>query len=115
MHNIPYFTAIILFSSGIYLMIAANNYFYKLIGLSLLQIGVLVFYIAIGKVFNAIPPVEICPGTINCLKQYSNPLPHVLMLTAIVVGFSTMSVGLALIYKIKKNFNTINESELDVR
>jgi multicomponent Na+:H+ antiporter subunit C len=79
----------------------------KIIGLGIFQSSVLIFYIALGKVDVGIPPI-FKDGN----HTYSSPLPHVLMLTAIVVGFATLSVGLALIYRIFKEFGTISESKI---
>lgn len=114
MNNIIYLTCILIISSGLFMMISANSYFKKIIGLALMQSGVLLFFISLGKIIGGIAPVDICSGKEICSAIYSNPLLHVLMLTAIVVGIATLSVGLALIAKIKDNFNTINEDEIDV-
>lgn len=112
MQNIIYFFAILVFSSGLFIMLTSDNYIRKIIGLGVLQNSVLIFYIAFGKVKNGIVPIDICMENVSCPHFFSSPLPHVLMLTAIVVGFSTMSVGLALIYQIYKEYNTIHESEI---
>lgn len=107
MGNIIYFTAAFIFSCGLFIMITSNNYLRKVIGLGIFQSAILIFYIALGKVERGIPPL---------LKQeeflYSNPLPHVLMLTAIVVGFATLAVALALIYRIFHYYGTIEENEI---
>lgn len=103
----PYYLAVIMFIFGIYKVISSANLFKKVIGLGILQGGVLIFYISLGKVFGGIPPIKISEEVI-----YSNPLPHVLMLTAIVVGVATLSVALALLYSIKREFGTLNEDEL---
>lgn len=92
-------------------MITSDNYIKKIIGLGLFQNSVLVFYIALGKAKDGVVPINLC-NTIDCNYIYTSPIPHVLMLTAIVVGFSTLSVGLALILQIKREFGTINESEI---
>jgi multicomponent Na+:H+ antiporter subunit C len=88
-------------------MLTSDNYFRKIIGLSLFQNAVLLFYIALGKAKAGIVPIEIGE------KIYSSPLPHVLMLTAIVVGFATLSVGLALIKCIKDQFSSLSEDEIN--
>jgi multicomponent Na+:H+ antiporter subunit C len=110
MNNLVYFLAIIIFTSGLFIMLTSSNYLRKIIGLGVLQGSVLIFYIAFGKVQGGAPPI-----LSDRIITYSNPLPHVLMLTAIVVGFATMSVGLALIYRIHKQFKTIDESEIDLK
>lgn len=89
--------AIILFCVGLYITLASEDNIKKLFGLSLFQNSVLWFYIALGKVNNGIPPI-LSDNTIN---SYSNPLPHVLMLTAIVVGVATIAVGFILVIRMK--------------
>ncbi len=106
-NNFIYITAIFLFCAGLYIILSSKNYFRKIIGLGIFQNSIIVFYIGFGKINGGIIPIYNDNSVI-----YSNPLTHVLMLTAIVVGFSTMSVGIALIYKIKKEFNTIEEDSL---
>jgi multicomponent Na+:H+ antiporter subunit C len=96
-------------------MLTSDNYVRKIIGLGVFQSSVLIFYISLGKAKDGIVPIDICQNTLNCPHIYSSPLPHVLMLTAIVVGFATMSVGLALIYQIKLEYNTVNANEIDLR
>ncbi len=108
MYNLIYFIAVIVLVSGLYIMLTSSNYVRKLIGLGVFQTSVLVFYIALGKVKAGIPPV--LSNDANII--YTNPLPHVLMLTAIVVGFATLSVGLALIHRIYEQFGTIEEDEI---
>jgi len=114
MYNFIYFFAALVLCSGLFIMITSDNYIRKLIGLAIFQNSVLIFYVALGKVSGGIVPVDIClnKGIENCAPLYSSPLPHVLMLTAIVVGFSTMSVGLALIYQMHKNFNSVSEQQI---
>ncbi len=107
-----YYVAVFVLCSGLYIMITNDNYIKKIIGLGLFQNSVLVFYIALGKAKDGIVPIDLCSSAIDCNYIYTSPIPHVLMLTAIVVGFSTLSVGLALIFQIKREFQTINESEI---
>lgn len=97
-------------------MLTSDNYVRKIIGLGVFQSSVLIFYIALGKVDKGIVPINRCMGNITqkCEYIYSNPLPHVLMLTAIVVGFATLSVGLSLISRIYKQFGTILESKINL-
>ena len=64
---------------------------------------------------TGILPIDICAQLSNCPYNFSSPLPQVLMLTAIVVGFATMSVGLALIYQIYKEYGSILESDIHER
>lgn len=91
-----YSFAIILFACGLYITLASQNRIKKLFGLGIFQNSVLWFYIALAKVENGVPPI-----LVDANLKYSNPLPHVLMLTAIVVSVATLSLGIALIIKIK--------------
>ena len=97
--NLNYNFAIILFCIGLYVVLASNNLMKKLLGLSLFQTSVLWFYISLGKIYGAKPPI--CNQ--DCADLYSNPLPHVLMLTAIVVGIANLSLGFVLVIKMNKN------------
>ncbi len=101
---------IILMLVGLYAVLAKSNLVKKVIGLSLLQTAVFLFYISIGRKAGGTAPVlwEDKPAGI----LYENPLPHVLMLTAIVVGVSITAVALALIVRIKRSYRTIEESEI---
>lgn len=109
--KILYFLTLLVLTSGLFIMLTSDNYVRKIIGLSVMQSSVLIFYLMLGKVKGAIVPIE------SSLPQdsqlYVSPLPQVLMLTAIVVGFATLSLGLSLIYRISKQFNTISEHEIN--
>ena len=96
--NINYSFSILLFFLGIYVVLASSDLMKKLFGLSIFQTSVLWFYISLGKIYGAQPPI--CSDA-NCSEIYSNPLPQVLMLTAIVVGIAIISLGFALVIKIK--------------
>ncbi len=97
--SLNYSFSIILFCLGLYVVLASIDLMKKLFGLSLFQTSILWFYISLGKVHAGQPPI------LNELGKhvYSNPLPHVLMLTAIVVGLTTIALGFSLIIQIKKN------------
>ena len=97
-----------LFLIGLFIIIRETNLIKKVIGLNIFQASVFIFYLIISKVDEGIPPILNQSYTI-----YSNPLPHVLILTAIVVSIATTSLALALIIKIKQQHNTIEEDELD--
>ena len=97
-----------LFLIGLFIIIRETNLIKKVIGLNIFQASVFIFYLIISKVDEGIPPILNQDYTI-----YSNPLPHVLILTAIVVSIATTSLALALIIKIKQKHNTIEEDELD--
>ena len=97
-----------LFLIGLFIIIRETNLIKKVIGLNIFQASVFIFYLIISKVDEGIPPILNQGYTL-----YSNPLPHVLILTAIVVSIATTSLALALIIKIKQKHNTIEEDELD--
>ena len=114
MYYLIYVSAIIVLAAGLFIMLTSDNYIRKIIGLGVFQSSVLIFYIALGKTAGGIVPIDVCANTKGvCPYVFSSPLPHVLMLTAIVVGFATMSVALALIFQIKREYNTILESEIN--
>lgn len=102
-----YIVAAILMMLGFYAMIAQSNLIKKMIGLSIFQVSILLMYIAAGYVQNAAVPIKVT-GVIH----YVNPVPHVLMLTAIVVGVAVMAVGLAMIIRIKETYKTIEEDHM---
>lgn len=113
MLHIVYYFAMIILITGLFIMITSDNYLRKLIGLSIFQSSVLVFYISLGKIKDGIVPIDICKQGDTCSYIYTNPLPHVLMLTAIVVGFSTLAVGFAFIYGIYKEYGTLSETKIN--
>ena len=108
--HVNYWAAIVLAMIGLYAVIAPTNLVKKLIGLSIFQSAIFLFYITIGKVGGGTAPI-IDPGH----ETYSNPLPHVLILTAIVVSVSTLAVGLALTVAIKRAYGTVEDDEIDER
>ncbi len=109
----PYLIAIFFMLVGLYIVMSQNNLVKKVVGLNIFQISVFLLYIIMGKVFGATAPI-LKDGEMKnvILSDYSNPLPHVLILTAIVVGVATTSVAYALIIRIKETYNTIEEDEL---
>ncbi len=103
-----YWVVIVLMMAGLYILISRYNLIKKMIGLSIFQTSIFYLYISIGKVENGTAPIlNDDPATI-----YSNPLPHVLILTAIVVGVATTAVALALSVRIYENYGTIEEDEI---
>jgi len=102
-----YWIVVILMMAGLYIMIARHNLVKKLLGLTIFQTGIFYFYISISKVTGGSAPI--LDGNITV---YSNPLPHVLILTAIVVGVATTSVGLALIIRIYDSTGSIEEDDI---
>jgi len=103
-----YWIVILLMMLGFYIVIAQGNLIKKLIGLNLFQTSVFLFYISLAKVSGGTAPIFD-----DRFNTFSNPLPHVLILTAIVVGVATMAVGLALIVRIRDAYGTIEEDEID--
>jgi multicomponent Na+:H+ antiporter subunit C len=96
--------------TGLYVVISHANLLKKLIGLSVFQVGVFLFFISLGKVTGGSAPI-ISPD----IQTYSHPLPQVLILTAIVVGVATLAVGLALAVRIFEAYGTVEEDELIAR
>jgi multicomponent Na+:H+ antiporter subunit C len=103
----PYLFYIVLAMVGFYAMIAKNNLIKKIIGMNIFQTAVFLFYIAMGKVEGGTAPI-LWAGAV----RYDNPLPHVLILTAIVVSVSTTAVAFALIVRIYRAFGTIEEDRI---
>jgi multicomponent Na+:H+ antiporter subunit C len=102
-----YWVAIFLMIGGLYIVIARGNLVKKLIGLAIFQTSVYLLYIAPGKLLDGTAPI-IAEG----FRIYSNPLPHVLILTAIVVGVATLALGLGLAVRIREAYGTIEEDEI---
>lgn len=110
-----YWVYILLMMVGLYAAIAKGNLVKKLLGLSLFQTGIFIFYISTSVILTEkglFATVPILPEHGPALGPYANPLPHVLILTAIVVSVSTMAVALALVVNIKRAFGTIEADEL---
>lgn len=103
-----YIIAALILSNGLYMMISSDHYVKKIIGLTIFQNAILIFYISIGKVSGGIIPIDQRLDNII----YTNPIPHVLMLTAIVVGFATLAVSLGIAKMIKKEFGSLNISTI---
>ena len=102
-----YWITVLLIVTGLYILIASTNLLKKLIGLAILQTSVYLLYIAPGKLIGGTAPI-IADG----FETYSNPLPHVLILTAIVVGVATLALGLTLVVRINEAYGTIEEDEI---
>ena len=102
-----YFIVVFLMMIGLFIVISSMNLVKKLVGLNLFQTSVFLFYISLGKISGGTAPIIIPKADAPIL--YSNPLPHVLILTAIVVGVATTALGLALVLRIKASFDSIEE------
>ncbi len=105
-----YWLFVLLMMTGLYIVVAKGNFVKKVIGLNMFQSAVIMLYISMGKVTVGTAPIFPIDGEIDPEVVYSNPLPHVLMLTAIVVGIATTSLALALIVRIREEYGTIEEA-----
>ena len=138
MENYHYCVVIILMMTGLYVVFSSRNLIKKLVGLSVFQTSVFLLYISVGKVSGGQPPILVDDhgsghaanlpanqlagaeaavggqGTHAAEILYSNPLPHVLILTAIVVGVATLAIGLALVVRIREVYGSIEEDEINL-
>jgi multicomponent Na+:H+ antiporter subunit C len=103
-----YWVVIVLMMAGLYILIARYNMVKKMIGLSIFQTSIFFLYITMSKVEGGTAPILVDDPTV----VYSNPLPHVLILTAIVVGVATTAVALALTVRVYEAYGTIEEDEI---
>ena len=135
--RLNYFIYVVLLLIGLHAMIAKNNLIKKLIGMSIFQTAIILFYVSVGVKEGATIPIylpehdphgshashgdenateEAGHGPVvldaGLVKGYANPLPHVLMLTAIVVGVATLGLALALCLRIYQGYGTIEEDEI---
>ena len=143
LEHFNYAVVIILMMVGLYVVFASGNMIKKLVGLSVFQTSVFLLYISMGKVSGGVPPIltqaDMDAGAVAAANHgepaaqhapdaashagehvseavvtlYSNPLPHVLILTAIVVGVATLAIGLALVVRTREVYGTIEEDEID--
>lgn len=104
---VNYWVVIILMMTGFYVVIAQDNLIKKVVGLNIFQVSVFLFYISMGKIDGGSAPI-----LDDAITVYSNPLPHVLILTAIVVGVATTALALALVVRINRAYDTIEEDEI---
>jgi len=102
-----YAITVFLMMAGLFIVIARGNLVKKLIGLGIFQTSVYLLYIAPGKLIGGTAPI-----LSEQFKTYSNPLPHVLILTAIVVGVATLALGLAIVVRIREAYGTTEEDEI---
>jgi multicomponent Na+:H+ antiporter subunit C len=112
-----YWIYITLMMIGLYAMIAKNNLVKKIVGMNIFQTAIILFYVSIGAKKGATIPI-IAHGHGGAASHavqaadYINPLPHVLMLTAIVVAVATLGVALALAVKVHDKYKTLEEDEI---
>lgn len=110
--HVNYWLFIVLMMTGLYIVVARGNLVKKIVGLNIFQTSVFMLYISIGKIRGGTAPIFPTDMNVDPEVVYSNPLPHVLILTAIVVGVATTALGLALITRIHETFGTVEEDEL---
>ena len=105
--NFNFTVAIFIAMIGLYIIVGQGNLIKKLIGLNVFQSSVFLLYISMGKISGGTAPIHF-----DGAASFSNPLPHVLILTAIVVGVATLSVGLALVVRIQEAYGTIEDDQI---
>jgi len=105
--NVNYFVTIFLMIGGLYIVVAHGNMVKKLVGLAIFQTSVYLLFLSPGKILGGTAPI-----LSKDFDLYSNPLPHVLILTAIVVGVATLALGMALVVRIHEAYGTIEEDEV---
>lgn len=103
-----YWIVVVLMMIGFYVVIAQGNLVKKIFGLNIFQVSVFVLYISMSKVDGGTAPI-----LDDRFQIYTNPVPDVLILTAIVVGVATMALGLALVVRIRDAYGTIEEEEIE--
>lgn len=109
-----FWAVIALMMTGLYAVIARDNLVKKIIGLNIVQTATILFYIALGKVHGGTAPILPEHGAEEggAAVVYSNPIPHVLMLTAIVVGVATTALALSLVVRIHREYGCAEEDEV---
>ena len=105
-----YIIVVFLMMAGLYIIIAYGNLIKKLIGLNIFQSSVFILFILLAARKDAVPPILKLDTSMEVL--YANPLPHVLILTAIVVSIATTALGLSLVVRINKAWGTLEEDKL---
>jgi multicomponent Na+:H+ antiporter subunit C len=106
--NIVYWLIVLLMMTGLYVVLASSNLIKKVVGLNIFQTSVFILYLSIGKLAGGTAPIHI-----DGVTAYSNPLPHVLILTAIVVGVATTAVALALAVRIYEAYGSVEEAVIE--
>ena len=106
-----YWIVFLLMMIGLFLVIGRKNFLKKIVGLTIFQTSVFLLYITFGKIKGGTPPI-----LYNAIDTiYSNPLPHVLILTAIVVGVATTALGLSLVLRINSEYGSIEEDDISAQ
>lgn len=102
-----YWIVVILMMAGLYIVMSSRHLVKKIIGLNIFQTAVFILFISMGKVSGGTAPI-LADG----ISSYSNPLPHVLILTAIVVGVATTALGLAIAVRIYEAYGSVDEDDI---
>ena len=102
-----YWVVIFLMMSGFYIVVSRGNLMKKIVGLNIFQVSMFLLYISMGKIIGGTAPI-----LTGKAETFSNPLPHVLILTAIVVGVATTALGLSLVVRIREAYDSIEEDEI---
>ena len=102
-----YWIVVILMMAGLYIVMSSRHLVKKIIGLNIFQTAVFILFISMGKVSGGTAPI-LAEG----ITSYSNPLPHVLILTAIVVGVATTALGLAIAVRIYEAYGSVDEDDI---
>jgi len=128
--HINYFVVVLLMVAGLYVVFSSGNLIRRMIGLALFQTSTGLFYISLAKVAGGTAPIRVEPGSPTARELasridpgyaaqyavngvvYSNPLPHVLILTAIVVGVATLAVGVAIAARVREAYGTVEAGEI---
>jgi multicomponent Na+:H+ antiporter subunit C len=105
--GVNHWITVFLIMAGLYIIVSRSNMIKKLVGLSIFQTSVYLLYVSPGKIIGGTAPIISDDFTV-----YSNPLPHVLILTAIVVGVATLALGLALVIRINEAYGSIEEDDV---
>lgn len=108
-----YWVIDVLFLLGLYGMLVKPNLVKKLISMNVMQVAVILFFLSLGQKHGATPPILLhAHSGVPVVDEYANPLPHALMLTAVVVSLSTTGVALALLIRIKRRYASLEEPEI---
>ena len=102
-----YWVVVFLMMTGLYVVVSSSNLFKKIVGINVFQASVFIFYVSVGVVDGGSAPI-----LRDTVTAYSNPLPHVLILTAIVVGVAMTALALALVVRIKEAYGTVEEDDI---
>ncbi len=105
--SVNYWVTIFLMIGGLYIVVAHGNMIKKLVGLGIFQTSVYLLFLSPGKILGGTAPI-----LSEDFELYSNPLPHVLILTAIVVGVATIALGMALVVRIHEAYGTVEDDEV---